>query len=108
MPAYQVTATNDFFFQVLVVKALDRGAAENAFQGYLAADRQQDHEDYEYKQTADLGVEEGQYSAPAERKAYRYAFSGAQIEEISDETCVAKWTVSPSAQVLMVNSGGNG
>jgi hypothetical protein len=97
MTAYEVTASNAFFWQKLAVEAADAEAAAKAFRAYLAAPAQQTAEAYELEQAQKTGSEDADELNPA---SYRYRFKDDAVEESDDEE--ARDTVS------LIGSGGNG
>ena len=99
MTTFTVTAANKFFWQTLAIEANSIEEASEKFNAYLAAPQQQADEKYEYDQQ--WAVVNGQLDVEQpDRDDYTYAFCDDHIEE--DDT------VTATAEVRMVQSGGNG
>lgn len=94
MTAYKVTASNNYFFQTLVVEADNAEDAERKFSSYLEATAN----DEEYQMAIQEGFE-------ADQSDYEYGFDSEDIEEFSG---FSRWNGKPSVTVQMINSGPNG
>lgn len=98
--AYEVTAANHYFWQQLVVLADDENDAFRLFLEYLASHEQQVAEEEEYE----MGVDNDPKDFP-ERETYNYRFRDTDIKEFDGDH---RWIGTPTAEVQVMHSDGNG
>lgn len=99
MNTYTVTAGNKFFWQTLVINAADVDAAVTAFDAFLASPASQDAEHDEFADAHMISEDE------PDRDDYRYRFDASDVVERYQ---FPRWTGTPSDQVQVIASGGNG
>lgn len=98
MHTYTVTAGNKFFWQTLVVNAASRVAAITAFDAFLALPDNLAGEEEEFAMAKQL-------DGDPSRDDYRYRFDLADVTECYH---FPRWTGTPSDEVQVIASGGNG
>jgi hypothetical protein len=101
MTAYEVIASNKWFFQRLVVLADSEADAAAKFRARLSNPASIAHEEYEWEQTRQLEDDD----PVSERSEYTYSFDSHRVEEFDGDP---KWLGEPTADVQMISSGGNG
>ena len=101
--AFEVVAANKWFYQRLVVLAATKAESAAKFAAYLTTPEAVAHEEYELKQVSGMGDETDPETL--ERRNYVYSFKHSMIEEFEPNS---KSLAEPTADVQMIDSGGNG
>jgi hypothetical protein len=101
MATYTVTAQNSVFYMTLAVEAKTSEQAVKLFQTYL--DSQTGQEDEEYEMALDFS--EG-HDRP-DREDFTYDFDADEVAPM-DSAEAAAFRYTPSPEVQMISSGGNG